>query len=335
MPEKGPEPLRRDQSQEATAPTNSVAGAMPLIVKIGAATFGTVIAPVLVAVILKLVDSGAPQAATPSVNAPGAQPATDTVASSVPSDSGSPAGTSSAPVTASATTANDAPATDKFKKKKKKRIAASGDLAKSQNDAGFRPLFNGRDLTGWNAVDGKRWSVANEVLIGQDRSGNHDEQLAWIYTQKDFSDFRLRFEVRLKPSTDSGITLRTTPSSVRKNRFSIQLSSFPSSSKMFPTGMIMGLRKDANHPHTMPKTAATLRPADDWNQVEIDCRGPRLQVAINGQLIQDALLEAPPDATESNTKKYSASGCIGLQSRSGRAEFRKIEIQELDSSTEE
>jgi hypothetical protein len=308
---------------------------MPLLVKIGVATFGSVIAPVLVAVVLKLIDSDAPPVAEQAPQ-PLQQPTAQTAAKQTAPGEQKVAGaatvaTHSGPDGAGA---NGASATDSGRKRKKRRTEVAPEQPNSPSETDFKPLFNGRDLTGWTAVDESRWSVEGQdrALVGQDRSGSHREQLAWIYTQREFADFRLRFELRMEPKTDSGITVRTSPSSKVKSRLSIQLSSFPDDSQMFPTGMIMGLRRDASHPHTMPKTRVSLRPPKDWNQVEIDCRGRRLQVTINGQVVQDVQLEGPHNVTDKDAKKYSAAGCIGLQSRSGRAEFRKIEIQELGSS---
>src|SRR5206468_81153 len=74
----------------------------------------------------------------------------------------------------------------------------------------LQPLFNGKDLTHFKADASKDfWRVENEVLIGENdaaKKGNY------LWTEKDYSDFVIEFDVRWKSSTkrgvDTGIEMR-------------------------------------------------------------------------------------------------------------------------------
>lgn len=306
-----------------------------MLVKAGAALFATVIAPVLIATGMKFSDAlvalvtPKPEASKEaSKDDPGKTESTKT--DSGHADSGKP--DSGKPDSGKPDSGKpDAPRV----KKNKKFAVAAGDQAKPNSTAGFRTLFNGRDLAGWATVDSSRWSAdsKNDALVGQDKSGDRKNLRSWLYTDQDFSDFRLRFEYRMEPKTDSGIALRTQPGSAKAkgedDRIEIQLTSDLAES--FPTGTILGLRVDAGHPHTKPKITPSQKPAGEWNLVEIEFRGPRLQVTINGQVIQDVQLPDQPGG-KSGKKVFSPSGRIALQSRMGRVEFRNIEIQELTSA---
>jgi hypothetical protein len=273
-----------------------------LIAKIGTASFGTLIAPVLVALVLKLFDSPTPPP-VPVVDstAPEAKPALASIATPAP-DGG----------------------------KSKKSAVAEPDRSLAPPE--FKPLFNGRDLSGWAGGD-KRWSVdlPSQALVGKELAGTKGQLRTWIYTERKFSDFRLRLEYRAGPETDSGIALRVPATSNGEDRIEIRLLG---EGRAVTTGTIMGRRAGKGQPNIKPSIPASLRPAGDWNVVEVEFRGPRLQMSINGRDIQDLRFDEHSDSANSKTSKRSVgdSGRIGLQSRIGRVEFRKIEIQELTPS---
>ena len=70
-------------------------------------------------------------------------------------------------------------------------LAATGFAV--EKEEGFVPLFNGKDLTGWEG-NKDLWTVKDGVLIGQSKNLDHNEFLA---TTQTFTDFILRFEIRL------------------------------------------------------------------------------------------------------------------------------------------
>ncbi|GBD37337.1 hypothetical protein HRbin36_02468 [bacterium HR36] len=74
--------------------------------------------------------------------------------------------------------------------------------------------------------------------------------------------------------------------------------------------------------------------------LEITCRGPRIQVVLNGQLLLDADQREIPDLPDKPKgvpapKDKPLEGYISLQSHTGSVEFRRIQICELpaDKST--
>src|SRR4051812_2488616 len=92
--------------------------------------------------------------------------------------------------------------------------------------AGFRAIFNGKDLTGWyglNPHDGAQ-------LKGEKKTANHKQQRAdfakhwriengelvnvgtgpYATTEAEFGDIELRLEYKTVPKADSGVYLRGT-----------------------------------------------------------------------------------------------------------------------------
>lgn len=220
--------------------------------------------------------------------------------------------------------------------------------------AGFKPLFNGRDLGGWKVPEGDNghWKVLDGVIDYDARSeaprGKQD-----LWTEKEYGDFVLTLEWRIKetpglyampdvqpdgtlrlgadgkpvltsrPNADSGVYLRG------EKKAQINIWCWPIGS-----GEMYGYRNDAKMPAevrraTTPKVRAD-KPVGEWNRFEITLRGDRVSVALNGkQVIENALLPNLP-----------ARGPIGLQHHgtfkdgkydgaSSLVQFRNIAIKEL------
>ena len=69
---------------------------------------------------------------------------------------------------------------------------------------GWRPLFNGKDLTGWKAIGGKlsSWGVEDGMLFTTGDGGG------WLSTDDEYSDFELELEFRVPEGGNSGVFIR-------------------------------------------------------------------------------------------------------------------------------
>ena len=75
-------------------------------------------------------------------------------------------------------------------------------LAADDKEDGFVSIFNGKDLTGWiGAADGYK--------VEKDGSLAALARKKDLYTKKQYSDFILRFEVKLSAGANNGIGIRT------------------------------------------------------------------------------------------------------------------------------
>jgi hypothetical protein len=92
--------------------------------------------------------------------------------------------------------------------------SVSGD-SKADSEEGFRPLFNGKDLTGWHKNPekighgtGASWVVVDGAIVGEQNppgSGNG----GILLTDEKFGDFEVRFEVNPDWGPDSGFFVRS------------------------------------------------------------------------------------------------------------------------------
>ena len=78
-----------------------------------------------------------------------------------------------------------------------------GSVAQAAED-GFKPIFNGKDLTGWNG-NPKLWSVRDGAITGQTTAENPTKGNTFIiWTNGTVSDFELRCSFKLVPGDSQG-----------------------------------------------------------------------------------------------------------------------------------
>lgn len=131
-----------------------------------------------------------------------------------------------------------------------------------------RPLFNGRDLTGWEPVGNpanSHWKAVNGELVNEKLGAN-------LKTTEKFEDFRLHFEVMLPEHTNSGFYLR--------GRYEIQLENEPGGTS--PPERRMG----SIYGRIAPRPAPANRPGQ-WDVFDVTLVGRTLTVVQNGVVTID------------------------------------------------
>ena len=193
-------------------------------------------------------------------------------------------------------------------------------------DDGFVDIFNGRDLTGW-VVDGRKtvnegdkerpiWTVEDAIIVCEGRGGG------FLRYDKKLTDSVIHVEFRMCKGCNSGLGIRGVVfTGSRNTRPSI-------------AGYEMQIRDDAGkqpgkhssgslYRYVAPKTNAT-KPAGEWNVVEIECRGPKIRINLNGQTIHDL-----DQTTIEEIKNKPLSGYFSLQDHGKRIEYRNVRLKEL------
>ena len=70
-----------------------------------------------------------------------------------------------------------------------------------------------------------------------------------------------------------------------------------------------------------------VKSAGQWNVVDVECRGPRIRVTINGQEVMDF-----DQTTVEELKNKPLKGFVCLQSHTLPVEFRNVRIRDLGPS---
>ena len=83
-------------------------------------------------------------------------------------------------------------------------LSALALAASARAESGFTPLFDGTTLNGWKLVDplGAGYGVSNGVMYCAHGGGGN------LLTEKEYSDFVLRFEFKLEDGSNNGIGIR-------------------------------------------------------------------------------------------------------------------------------
>ena len=204
----------------------------------------------------------------------------------------------------------------------------------------FKPLFNGKDLEGWEGATNTYCVTSDGLLTCRQGSVKGDKQVRNLWTTKDYADFIIRFEVKLPPNANNGLGIRTKPNGwCSREGMEIQLlddwgdryNGTNRLSDVHYTGAIYGVVP----PKRKPDGTTYLKPTGEWNAVEVTAIGPKITVVLNGEKIVDA-----------DVSKYSTDGTVppdgikrpGLHNRSGRIHWcghgedifwRNIRIREL------
>jgi len=183
-------------------------------------------------------------------------------------------------------------------------------------EAELPPIFNGKDLTGWKAeVSREFWRVENGVLIGENNAAKKGNML---WTEADYADFVIEFDVRWKSDTERGVD---TGVEMRKPAIQLQLG-ISGSLKVDMTGSFYTGGKPAYPEVGQAKDAKKLlKPQGEWNTFRIQAKGSTFTCWINGT-----------KASEYTDAKFSGAAPLGLQIHPGvvmKAEFRNIRAKPL------
>ena len=224
-------------------------------------------------------------------------------------------------------------------------LAAWGQLLSAEENvppAGFRALFNGKDLAGWHGVDTKdprkiaaltpeeradarknsladinqHWSVQNGELV-------NDGFGLYLTSDADFGDYEMFVSYKTVPKADSGIYLKGTPQ--------VQIWDYTDQEK-FKIGADKGSgglwNNSEGRPGKNPLVKAD-RPFGEWNTFRIRQIGAKTTVYLNGKLVVDhATLENYFDRKQ----PLIARGPVQLQTHGGEIRWKNVFVREIPAN---
>ena len=196
-------------------------------------------------------------------------------------------------------------------------------------------LFNG-DMTGWIKEGGypRTWQTENGELIG---TATGYLKSGFILSPKSYTNFRLRFQYQLSAAANSGVALRAAPGEKEGQSqvpLHLEVQLLDDGAYLKPDGrmdcftgaLYWCTRGNTSLP---PKHRAHFKAAGSWNEMEIELRGQRLQVWVNGRLVQDTDLDDLAFRADALPGLKRTAGRIGFQQHTGQVRFRNIQIEEL------
>ncbi len=214
---------------------------------------------------------------------------------------------------------------------------------------GWKPLFNGKSLDGWESRGEGVWSVLPGGVLAGERAHPHPAspfetswpvdskqfrswlyRQAWLYTQKEFDEFDLHLEYWVAPGSNSGVSIRDRSRAHHAigeaDSARPELAAYPvttpahigyeiqiidGTGDKYPSGSIYTFQA--------AQTGAERR--GEWNSMDILSRHNLMTVRINGQNV----------AQNAGDPNRSKTGPIGLQLHDQFTTilFRNIRIREV------
>ena len=204
------------------------------------------------------------------------------------------------------------------------------DLSKPERDnkppAGFKALFNGRNLDGWKGLvaDPKeRATMSPAILAIQQRAADEQMKRHWkvvdgvlvydgkgnsLATDRDYGDFEMWVDWLIRPAGDSGIYLRGSPQ--------VQIWDRPEGSG--------GLYNNQINPKDPIKKAD--KPVGEWNRFKILMIGEKVTILLNEVLV---VKNVTMENYWERDKPIYPTGQIELQHHGNELKFKNIYIREI------
>ena len=195
-------------------------------------------------------------------------------------------------------------------------------LASAQEIEKFRPLFNGKDLTGWT---GEGYVVEDGFIVCTPNGKN-------LMTEATFSSYILDFDFKLEPGTNNGLGIH-----------------YPGDGDGAYTGMELQILdnyadkwkdlKDYQYHGSMytllPAKKEGLKPAGEWNNQRVVVVDTSIKVVLNGHSILDANLAELSEKHPKHEGVKRRSGRIAFLGHGDKISFRNINIFEIAAPANE
>jgi hypothetical protein len=145
----------------------------------------------------------------------------------------------------------------------------------------WKPLFNGKDLSGWKPLNGKaKFTVEKGEIVGRTVLGEPNSFLA---TEKDYGDFILEFEFKVDSTMNSGVQFRSeSKPEYNKGRVHGYQFEIDPSKRAWTGGIYDEARRDWLYTMDLNAPAKTAFKQGQWNKARIECIGNNLRTWVNG-----------------------------------------------------
>ena len=215
---------------------------------------------------------------------------------------------------------------------------------------GWISLFNGKDLTGWEGLEGY-WSVVDGAIQCSETTENSKQTDLILLCSKDqpekFADFEIHYRFKwVTPGGNSGLQIRgkiDNPEMFHVGGYQADIDAGNGyTGIIYDEGGVAGGRGimsnrgekthwDAENKRTstpLDKTSdeikAMIKPVGEWNDAVVVVKGNHITYSINGQVTTEMTDDSP---------KACKDGVIGFQMHAGHTmtlQFKDIKIKMLD-----
>jgi len=176
---------------------------------------------------------------------------------------------------------------------------STGARPMAADSEGWMVLFDGMDLSHWNAIGDANWELVDGTVRANAGNG-------FLVSDTSYTNFDLEVEFYVSPDANSGIFLRCMDPQEISDTSCYEANIYDRRpDPTYRTGAIVNVSPPGGH----------LSAGGRWNRYEISLDGPHLMVKLNDVLVVDV---------ENDKLK---SGPLGLQYGAGTVMFRRVRIR--------
>jgi hypothetical protein len=193
-----------------------------------------------------------------------------------------------------------------------------------QNAEGFERLDNGKDLSNWQGAVAN-YEVADGNIVCKPGKGGD------LLSKEEYGDVLIRFEFKLPLGGNNGIALRT-PLGGHSASDGLELQVIDNDGYNAKSKTpLKDYQVHGSLYHCVGAKTGYLRKVGEWNYQEIEVKGQRIKVTLNGTKILDVDIDAldrtqiksPPKGLDRKT------GHIGFAGHSDPVAFRNFRVKRL------
>ena len=211
-------------------------------------------------------------------------------------------------------------------------------------EAGFKPIFDGKTLNGWKSPNMSYWSVADGAITARSTVRNpckSNQFLTWQLGELDDFELKLKYRMTGTQAANSGIQIR---SNIEADGHAIgyqadidmagtyvgALYDERARGMLAQRGQKTVIAADGKMTHTPLGDSGALMSnikKDDWNDYRIIARGSRIILKINGKVTAEVI--------DGDKKNRDLSGALALQLHSGppmQVQFKDILLKRTKMS---
>jgi hypothetical protein len=213
--------------------------------------------------------------------------------------------------------------------------ADTAGLSEEDIAAGWKMLFNGKDLTGWKGyktdTPGAAWVVDEEGSLALTQGGAGD-----IMTVEQFGPFELSLEWKISPNGNSGIIYLVQEVDGADNTYNTGPEMQVLDNDGHPDGKIPSHRAGALYDIETPPDGAVFPPGS-WNLAVVRFTGTEIEHRLNGVIVASSSYGDEAWKAKVAASKFRqwppfgtfSSGHIALQDHGDKVWYRNIRIRPL------
>lgn len=150
-------------------------------------------------------------------------------------------------------------------------------------------FFNGKDLTGWKGLP-THWSVKDGMIAGttQPKGINFN---TFLCSEKEYSNFELKFQVKLSKTGNSGVQIRS--KIIDPKKFVVAGPQCDMGQQYW--GSLYGEQFGGMMKQSDAAKVKKVVKVDEFNDYSIRCEGKHVTIKINGETMLDGEFAKMPE----------------------------------------